>query len=516
MTPLACDEEGDRDDLRTPLLSDLPSTSEGEEHDSVDSPPHEQQQQQQQQQQKESLRVRDLAIMGALDSLATTMQIYAAVYLPGPLLILLPQAAVPLSLVVSLNRRRRRQQQQPETTYRWTQYVGATVVALGIVVLMGPHWANRLSPAYYCEAINVDNDCTICKLEFDEENCLSHISDPTDDDDNNGIGWMKETHNNAASLERLLWPSMKEWRPSVSTPDGSLCQWLPFEEATREEEILASIWSTVLIASCIPMILSTLYKEWAMERTEAVRRDYPIYLNGWIAVFQLFFSIPLAFLGGLVSTPTVQPEHVLQNLWYGLQCYMVGSPSVKSGCHPDALCGTMSFWLVNLHLVASLGYSYFMLFCLKYGSTTLFFLAVTLMVPCKLVGAVWVKLLRRLCHDCTLSHFRCLFIVGTAAFLLPFMPLAGTPCLSDFAGSIAIVIGLVLYRFFDRRKRSRGTNGGADAAPDEDDDDEFTAICRASFPWQRRNTSRSEEEDVSSSTSAVDTSLRTPLLSGDV
>ncbi|KAL7571393.1 hypothetical protein ACA910_007699 [Epithemia clementina (nom. ined.)] len=413
----------------------------------------------QQQSPHETLGFRDLAIMGFLDSLATTMQIYAAVYLPGPLLILLPQAAVPLSLLVSLQRR------QP-SRYHWTQYVGAIVVVVGILVLMAPHWTNQLSASYYCEAIDVDNDCTICKLEFEEEACLSHYSSKDDDTNGNSVG--------AASVARVLQSS--KGMSTDTTPDGSLCQWLPFEEATREEEVLASVWSTVLIASCIPMIISTLYKEWAMERNEAVlRTDYPIYLNGWIALFQLFFSVPLAFLGALVTSPAiVEPLHVIQNLWSGLQCYLLGSASITHGCHPDSLCGTYSFWLVNLHLVASLGYSYFMLFCLKYGTTSLFFLAVTLMVP-----------------------------LGTAAFLLPFMPLAGTPCISDFAGSIAIVIGLVLYRFFDTKKQNVD---GSTSSANDDEEDQFTSICRASFPWQRRPVDDTEPADTA----------RTPLLSGDV
>ena len=334
--------------------------------------------------QQQPLTFRDFAIMGALDALATTMQIYATAYLPGPLLILLPQAAVPLSLLASLKRRRR------EQTYFWTQYLGAGVIALGVLMLMEPLWTNRLAAPYYCEAVDVDNDCTICKFEIERETCLSHL--PTYDDDDDGDG-----DNASVMFLRILQHDLTTATatttdittdgilPHDTTPNDSLCQWIPFEDATREEEVLTSVWSSVLIASCIPMILSTIYKDWAMEGSEAAsRKDYPIYLNGWIAVFQLFFSIPLSFVGGLASAPAIQePLKVMENLWYGFQCYLVGSGSITSGCHPDVLCGTYSFWLVNLHLFASLGYSYCMLFCLKYGTTTLFFLALTIMVPRK-------------------------------------------------------------------------------------------------------------------------------------
>jgi hypothetical protein len=39
--------------------------------------------------------------MGGLDAIAGIMQIFSATYLPGPLLILLQQAAIPVSMVIS-------------------------------------------------------------------------------------------------------------------------------------------------------------------------------------------------------------------------------------------------------------------------------------------------------------------------------------------------------------------------------------------------------------------------------
>lgn len=44
---------------------------------------------------------RSFAIMGALDAMAGIMQIFGATYLPGPLIILLLQAAIPVSMVIS-------------------------------------------------------------------------------------------------------------------------------------------------------------------------------------------------------------------------------------------------------------------------------------------------------------------------------------------------------------------------------------------------------------------------------
>jgi hypothetical protein len=44
---------------------------------------------------------KNFAIMGALDAIAGIMQIFGATYLPGPLIILLLQAAIPVSMVIS-------------------------------------------------------------------------------------------------------------------------------------------------------------------------------------------------------------------------------------------------------------------------------------------------------------------------------------------------------------------------------------------------------------------------------
>jgi len=452
--------------------------------------------------------------MGALDSMATMMQVYAAVYLPGPLLILLPQAAIPLSFLVlaspcyskrhttntNSNHQPQRQEQAQEEhrepsenrKYQWTQYLGAAAVVLGIIILMEPLLTSRRSPDFYCEAVDLDNDCTICQMENSRESCLAHLV--IDDDDR---------PKSVGADTALMWRRAAEIQQDDQfTPTNSLCQWLPFEEATRQDEILTFIWSLVLIASCIPMTLSTFYKEWALgdadtsrttsleesdrtngttattpetdlndERLQSMQQQQsqrdPIYLNGWIAVFQLFFAVPLCVLGGLVSSPMVPPEEILPNLWHGFQCYFRGIGSITSSCHPDELCGTFSFWLVNFHLFTTLGYSYFMLYCLKHGTTTLFFLALTVMVP-----------------------------LGTTAFVLPFMPQAVTPCLSDCFGSAVIVLGLILYRFFDST-----TSTAPESIEEEEEEAPSEPIARAFFALQR---------DLSSCL------LSEPLLSGDV
>ena len=50
------------------------------------------------------------------------------------------------------------------------------------------------------------------------------------------------------------------------------------------------LWSLVTVAACVPMCLSSVYKEKALgEQDVGV-----IFLNGWVAVFQTVMSLPLA------------------------------------------------------------------------------------------------------------------------------------------------------------------------------------------------------------------------------
>lgn len=249
-------------------------------------------------------------IMGALDCLAATMQVFASVYLPGPLLVLLPQAAIPCSMFFT-------RYLLPSTTYyRWTQYLGAAVVVLGILVVLEPVVSHRRSPDFYCEAVDLYNDCTVCQVESTQDGCLSHLPKSNDDggDDNDDDG--------------VLWFFQQYQQSNRTNPaDGSaLCQWLPYEEALKEEEFLTFAWSLVMLASTIPMTLSTIYKELALG--DGIEID-PIYLNGWIAIFQFLFSLLVAIPAGWFSSPSIAPWNVPQNLWDGLKCFagdgMLGS-----------------------------------------------------------------------------------------------------------------------------------------------------------------------------------------------
>lgn len=176
-----------------------------------------------------------------------SLQVFAATYLPGSLLILLLQSAIPVSMVLSAI--------ILKASYHKTQYAGAVVVCGGIILVLGPELFG------------------------------------SDDDDDSGSSII--------------------------------------------------IWSIVLIGSCIPMCLSSVYKEIALGETELD----PVYLNAWIAVFQFLFSIPLAVPAALASSPPVYPDQLPGNLMDGLKCYFGvssmtcdddGDDCVADNCNPRA------------------------------------------------------------------------------------------------------------------------------------------------------------------------------------
>jgi drug/metabolite transporter (DMT)-like permease len=258
---------------------------------------------------------RPFAVMGGLDSLAGLMQIFAATYLPGPLIILLLQAAIPVNMILC--------KLILKAEYNKYQYVGSLIVAAGIAT--------------------------------------------------------------------VLVPSM--------TGGGDV------------------LWSIVLILSTVPMTLSSVYKEIALGETELD----PMFLNGWIAVFQLLFSILLCVPGALVSDPPVAVPDLPQNLWNGLKCFMgVSSQTCDAGdddctadeCYPNAPI------FVSIYLVFNQLYNLLILLLIKYGSSNLLWLALTLMVP-----------------------------MGNVAFTLPFVPEHQPLKSTDIIGLVLICGGLGVYRF---------------------------------------------------------------------
>ena len=329
------------------------------------------------------MNLRPFAIMGALDCVAGMMQVFSAVYLPGPLLVLLPQAAIPISMIFSKHIMGAR--------YGALQYVGALVVLLGIVVVLEPEISHRNVADFMCEAINMEKDCSVCQVEITKGACLSHR---LDDDPFLDFG---------------------RYASNLTTDDdqeGSpVCAWIPAADTDNSEQWMVLIWSGVMILSCLPMALSTIYKE-------LVLGDHmdPVFLNGWIVVFQTAYSVILAVPAGMASTPAVLPEEVPKNLLDGAKCYF-DINTIEDGCHPDDCSNAALFF--NLSVAVNVFWILFSMFVVKWGSTSLLYLGLTIMVP-----------------------------LGNLAFAILPSKARTTFHMSDILGLLVILFGLLLYRFF--------------------------------------------------------------------
>jgi uncharacterized membrane protein len=272
--------------------------------------------------------------MGALDSLAGIMQLFATNFIAsGSLLILLQQASIPLSMLISWL--------TLDTRYSRCQYAGAATVVIGIVVIL---------------------------------------------------------------------------LPSFATGSGGTCAAL---------QCNAILWSGVLVLSCVPMCLSTVYKERALAKVDID----PIYLNGFVSLYQFLISIPLSIPAAPFTGIAI--SDVPRNAVDGWRCY-IGQDSVTaltaSATRPADECWPYALIFASAYLVVNQLYNILIILMLKFGSANLLYLAMTMLVP-----------------------------LGNIAFALPFMPNATPLTLLNFGGLVIILLGLFSYRFADRLlKRRKG------------------------------------------------------------
>lgn len=317
-----------------------------------------------------SMSKKPFMVMGFLDAMASSMQVLATVYLPGKLLVLLPQAAIPLSMLAS--RIVLREHFTPH------QCLGAMVVFSGIVVVLFPIITYQHAPEFSCQATNGEEYCIVCEAEKTKEDCESHRQDSDPFLGGGGGG------------------------------DTIYCQWISKQDSLRHDDTLTIIWSLVLLASCIPMVCSCVYKQVALQ----VQLD-PILVNGWVAVFQFLFGLLLVVPAGYASSPKVKPLELVPNWWHASGCLFAQNNSVEGGCHPDD-CAEAALW-IHLGILSSVVYTVSMILVLKYGSASLLYLGLTVTVP--------------------LGHF---------AFSLR---APSKTHVADITGLIVLVAGLVLYRF---------------------------------------------------------------------
>ena len=334
-----------------------------------------------------SMSKKPFMIMGLLDAVAGSMQLLASIYLPGTLLLLLPQAAIPLSMLASRFILRER--------FTQYQYLGAIIVFAGIIVALLPVLTQSKAPDFSCQAVNEEQDCMICQSEASREDCESH------------------RRSNPPTFQAV-----------VMLDDGDFyCRWMSKEQWLREEDTLTFVWSLIMLGSCIPMVMSTVYKQVALQ----VELD-PILINGWVSLFQVVGGILLVVPAGYASSPRVKPLNLPENWAQATACLFAQNNSIELGCHPDE-CSQAALW-VHLGLLSSVSYTVSMILVLKYGSASLLYLGLTLTVP---LGHLVFSL-----HDASDTH------------------------VADVVGLIVLVAGLLLFRFGNHVKSEIEGSEGAD------------------------------------------------------
>ena len=338
------------------------------------------------------------AVMGILDGAAGLMQGFATNYITKrPMIILLQQAAIPSSMLISKLLLRAK--------YKISQYLGALVVFCGIVVVILPGFLTSgdspsvLSPTpsahYFTASVSIS------------------------------------PHSSHAFLHSISYSTQN----ASTSPSSS--QTPTSQPSSAGSQI---VWILVMLLSCVPMCLSSVFKEKALGEVEI---DV-VYLNGWVAVFQLLFTIvmavPAAYTSGLTA------EDVPANFFGGLKCYAginSNSPGPNGTTYIDSLHGgphqcqlkdfsasmtdteipqcddcSSSTIFVSVYLLFNIGYNLLIILILKFGSSNVLWLAMTVMVP-----------------------------LGNAAFYIPGIPGHTNPSPFDLAGLILIMLGLCSYRF---------------------------------------------------------------------
>lgn len=188
-----------------------------------------------------ALSRKSFAVMGFLDCLSAVMQTFASIYLPGPLLVLLPQAAIPLSMLLSKHMLGER--------YKAPQYVGAIVVFCGLLIVLEPVITYRRAPAFLCEAVDLARHCTICSEAKTKESC-SQINEDCSADKNKIILGIEMS---SSPTRTMLLENDTVWQED---PQNGICDWVALSEASTNMGVSVFIWSAIMVLSCVPMTLS--------------------------------------------------------------------------------------------------------------------------------------------------------------------------------------------------------------------------------------------------------------------
>jgi len=172
------------------------------------------------------------------------------------------------------------------------------------------------------------------------------------------------------------------------------------------------LWSCILMLSCVPMAISSVYKEMALDDVDI---DV-VYLNGWVALFQLLAAVPLLYPSALAQG--ISAGDVWTNVYHGLLC-AGGHNTVTHGDDPDDC--SMGPVFLPIYLMFNLAYNVLIIYLLKYGGSNILWLSITATVP--LVNVV---------------------------FTIPGVPDGQAAHWENWVGLVLIMGGLITYRFWDK------------------------------------------------------------------
>jgi drug/metabolite transporter (DMT)-like permease len=171
-------------------------------------------------------------------------------------------------------------------------------------------------------------------------------------------------------------------------------------------------WLAMLVLSCVPACLSSVYKEKALGEVDI----NVIYLNGWVAVFQTAMAIPLCFPSA--SLTGLSMSEILPNLHGGLLCSLgINTITEAHGTYQVDECSRGPLF-VGIYLFFNVVYNLLIVVVLKHGSANILYMCFTIIVP-----------------------------LSNVAFSLKITPGHKPLQTMDVIGLVVIMGGLVVYRF---------------------------------------------------------------------
>lgn len=205
------------------------------------------------------------------------------------------------------------------------------------------------------------------------------------------------------------------------------------------------IWLLVLVVSCVPMCLSSVYKEKALGETEI---DV-MYLNGWVAIFQFLIAIPLCVPTSWVQNTPI--SSIMPSMIGGMKCWAgVNSITEDNNPYNQPLddCSSAPLY-VTVYLFFNVVYNFLIVIILKLGSANILWMASTVIVP-----------------------------LSNVAFSLKWMPGHQPLKFWDIMGLVVIMFGLIIYRFSKELQSVWKKITGTSSPEDEEEDQRSRQLAK--------------------------------------